>query len=308
MALRDVVIRSTMNEMVGDEEVEVWLKVGSDPWILYDTVDVEAGPTQDFEFIGVEEDVAHVMQLRAVRDSRYRAGYLGSDPDGWPEQSRVEFIPGTSAALAPTIVGGTWDEPTITATITVTPNPAHLADDLELLRDSVPIATIPGPHVGDVVFEDILGAGADNDHAYTARHVVGGLHGTLSDVYIQWEGALTLGVSNVEYDSAPGEENMKVYFEVRGDSPAYDTLKLWWRWSFGSVDYPGGGGGGIEHGGDVVVPLDSPKEYGGIEFGYSFPPGAGSTEHHMEFRLAAYASAVEVATSPWQDGFFVTPP
>lgn len=307
MPLRDVVIRSTMHEMVGDEEVEVWLKVGADPWALYDTVDVGAGPTQDFEFIGLEEDVAHVMQLRAVRDARYRSGYLGADPDGWPEQSRVEFIPGTAPALAPTIAGGTWDEPTITAEITVTPNPAHMADDLELFRDGVYHSTIAGPHVGDVVFE-VLGAGADNDHVYTARHVVGGLHGEFSDFFLQWEGGLTLGVDNVEYDSAPGEENMKVYFDVRGDYPAYDTLKLWWRWSFGSVDYPSGGGGGLEHDGGVVVPLDSPKEYGGIEFGYSFPPGAGSTEHHMEFRLAAYASAVEVATSPWQDGFFVTPP
>ncbi len=306
--LRDVVIRQTMHEMLGDEDVEVWLKHDG-AWVLDRTVPVEAGPTQDFEFLGLTGDDAYVMQTRAVREGRYRAGYLGGDPDAWPEQSRVEFIPGQAPAAAPTIVSGTWDEPTITATITVTPNPAHLDLDLELLRDGVAVATIPAPHVGDVTFEDILGSGADNDHVYRARHVVGGgLNGELSDFYIQWEGGLTLNVSNVEYDSAPGEENMKVYFEVRGDYPAYDTLKLFWRWSFGSVDYPSGGGGGMEHDAGTVVIADSPKEFGGIEFGYSFPPGAGSTEHHMEFILRAYLGVTFVAESFWQDGFFVTPP
>lgn len=305
--LRDVVIRQTMHEMLGDEDVEVWLKHAG-VWALDRTVAVEAGPTQDFTFLGLTADDVYVMQTRAVRAGRYRAGYLGGDPDAWPEQSRVEFIPGVAPAAAPTIAGGSWDESTITATITVTPNPAHLDLDLELFRDNVYVMTVPAPHVGDVDFE-FLGSGADQSHAYKARHVVGGgLNGAFSDIFVQWEGGLTLNVDSVEYDSAPGEENMKVYFTVQGDQPPYDTLKLFWRWSFGSVDYAGGGGGGMEHEAATVVPADSPKEFAGTEFGYSLPAGAGSTEHHMEFILRAYLGGVFVAESFWTDGFFVTPP
>lgn len=305
--LRDVVIRQTMHEMLGDEEVEVWLKHAG-VWTLDRTVDVEAGPTQDFEFLGVTADDVYVMQTRAVRAGRYRAGYLGGDPDAWPEQSRVEFIPGVAPAAAPTIADGVWDDATVTATITVTPNPAHLDLDLELFRDNVYLSTIAAPHVGDVDFVE-LGASDGNVHIYKARHVVGGgLNGAFSDVFGLYQGGLSLNVDDVEYDSAPGEDNMKVYFTVLGDQPAYDSLKLWWRWSFGSVDYPGGGGGGAEHDGGAVVIADSPKEYPGTEFGYSLPAGPGSTEHHMEFQLRAYAAAVQVAVSFWTDGFFVTPP
>lgn len=305
--LRDVVIRQTMHEMLGDENVEVWLKIGGGDWTLDRTVDVEAGPTQDFEFLGLEADTLHVMQTRAVRAGRYRAGYLGGDPDAWPAQSRVEFVPGVAPAAAPTIADGVWDDSTVTAEITVTPNPAHLDLDLQLLQDGVVVATIAAPHVGDVVFEDVLGASDGNTHAYTSRHIVGGgLNGALSDIFLLYQGPLSLNVDLVEYDSAVGEENMKVYFTVLGDQPPYDTLKLFWRWAFGSVDYPGGGG--AEHEAATVGPGDSPAEFPGTEFGYSLPAGAGSTEHHMEFILRAYLGGVFVQESLWTDGFFVTPP
>lgn len=310
--LRDVTIRQTMHEMLGDEQVEVWLKIGAGAWTLDRTVDVEAGPTQDFEFLALTADVVHVMQTRAVREGRYRAGYLGGDPDAWPEQSRVEFIPGQDPAAAPTIVSASWDDATTTATVTVTPNPAHLDLDLELLRDGVVVDTIAAPHVGDVVFETVM-ASDEAVHNFTARHIVGGgLNGQQSDPPVPlWTGELTLYIDGVDYDSGVGENNMKIYWFYQGEG--FTTLKLWWRWKLGSVDYDSIGGGGMEHDlGEVgpVWPTGNPREMEGDEFvpDYTLGQPGADQAHEFEVQLRAYDGVGALITSSdWADGVFFTP-
>lgn len=188
---RDMVFRATLHEMSDDEVIEVWLKRGADLWMLELVVAVETvEPTQDFPLVALEDAVDHVLQLRAFRDGRYRAGYLGSDPDGWPAQSRFEFQPGAVAALAPTITGNAWARTSAVAqdtTIEVTSHVDHTDLDLQLLRDGVVVATAAAPHVGpvDMVDEDPpIGA----MHTYTARHVLLDLVGAQSAPTDQWAG------------------------------------------------------------------------------------------------------------------------
>lgn len=185
MPNRDVVLRYTSHEMVGDETVELWLKVGAADWALEQSgpVDTSNPPFMDFELLGLESEVLHVSQVRVFRDGRYRAGYIGGDPEDWPSQSRLEFIPGAEAAPAPEIVEAEFERTSGVAhqmNVTVTPHPDALDLDLDLLRDGVVVDTIAGPHVGDVVL-------VDNDPPiatsveYTARHRQFTLNGILSD-------------------------------------------------------------------------------------------------------------------------------
>lgn len=178
--------------MVGDETVELWLKRGAGEWALEQSVpaDTSNPPYQDFLVLGLESGVEHAAQIRVFRDGRYRAGYIGGDPEAWPEQSRIDFIPGAEAAPAPTIVGAVFERTSGTdhqMTVTVTPNPAALDLDLDLYRDGVFVATIPGPHVGDVDFVDENPPIASN-RTWTARHRQFTLDGVLSDPLIAWVG------------------------------------------------------------------------------------------------------------------------
>lgn len=191
MPFRTIVIRGTLHEMIGDELVEVWLKIGAGDWSLYDTVPVtDIPPTQDFTFDSLEEGVEHVVQLRVYRDGRYRAGYLGGDPEEWPEQSRIEFVPGATAAAPPTIVSAAWERTSGVServTVTITPHPDNLDKTLQLLRGGVVVAEVDGPHVGDVDLIDVDPPGETNQ-TYTARHSQFTLAGEESDPLIRWVG------------------------------------------------------------------------------------------------------------------------
>lgn len=190
MPLRHVVIRAPFTEMVGDEQVEVWLKIGAADWELYDTVALGDAPSDDFEFPNLETEVTHKVQLRAIRDGRYRAGYLFAEPDSWPVQSLLEFIPGDVAAAAPVIVGATWERTSNVqeeVTVTVTPDAGNLEKKLQLLRGGVVVAEVDGPHVGDVELVDINPPGETNQ-TYTARHIQLTLPGAESAPLIRWVG------------------------------------------------------------------------------------------------------------------------
>lgn len=178
--------------MVGDETVELWLKRGAGAWALEQSVaaDTSNPPYQDFEIDGLESGLQHTAQIRVFRDGRYRAGYIGGDPEAWPEQSRIDFIPGAEAAPAPEIIAGEFERTSGVAhqvTLTITPNALALDLDLDILRDGVVVGTVPGPHVGDVEFID-----EDPPIAtaafYTARHRQFTLNGVESDPFRQWIG------------------------------------------------------------------------------------------------------------------------
>lgn len=190
MPLRHVVIRAPFDEMTGDEIVEVWLKTAG-VWALYDTVPIDGSPPdQLFAFDNLEDEEEYSVQLRASRDGRYRAGYLGSDPEGWPDESRIDFIPGDVAAAAPTIVGAVWERTSNVAeqvTVTVTPNAGHLDKKLQLLRGGVVVAEVDGPHVGDVDLVDLNPPGETSQN-YTARHIQFTLPGTESAPLARWVG------------------------------------------------------------------------------------------------------------------------
>lgn len=178
--------------MVGDETVELWLKRGAGDWALEQSVaaDTSNPPYQDFEVLGLESGVEHSAQIRVFRDGRYRAGYLGGDPEEWPAGSRIDFIPGAEAAPAPEIIAGVFERTSGVAhqiTLTITPNALALDLDLDILRDGVVVGTVAGPHVGDVDFIDEDPPIATNV-TYTARHRQFTLEGVLSDPFIQWIG------------------------------------------------------------------------------------------------------------------------
>lgn len=191
MALRDVTVRYTLNEMVDDENAELWLKRGADPWELYDTVAVDDSPatTQDFDLLGLEEGVVHQLQARAIREGRYRAGYLSSNPDNWPGQSLISFEPGTAQAGAPTLNSATWARTAADAqAITVNATPSDLALTIQLLRNGSVVDEIAGPHAGAVNLVDQDPPIAE-EHSYRVRHVAAGpVYGELSAAELQWAG------------------------------------------------------------------------------------------------------------------------
>lgn len=225
MALRDVVITATINEPQGDETYELWLKRGAAPWSLEDVGDVPDTATQDFEILGLEEAVVHVMQLRMKRQGRYRVGYLTADPDSWPSQSRYEFTPGLSDDIgAPSITDTSWARTSgvlHTTTVEVTPHLDHDDLDIQLLRNGVVIATATAPHGGPVLIDD------DNPpsevlHEYTARHVVGFLAGPESAVVEQWPGPPA--PSALEDISASNFYEYEVQW-VNGEASAHTQLQ-----------------------------------------------------------------------------------
>jgi hypothetical protein len=180
---RDVTLRVTYADLVGDESYELWLQHVPDAWALEDTGDVDPDIDQHQDFllpILVSGD-DYVAQFRLKRAGRYRTGYVLSNPDAWPAASRLEFTPGALVGVdAPTIVSATWSRTSSVATkIAVVITPDDAAIDLHVLRDGAIIGTIAAPHVGDVTFND-------NDpelavvHTYTAAHTAGFLDGPLS--------------------------------------------------------------------------------------------------------------------------------
>lgn len=180
---RDITLRATLNDIVGDETFELWLKHETDAWALNQTGDVDPDEDshQDFVILTLVEDDDYVAQIRLKRDGRYRAGYLTSNPDTWPDGSRCEFTPGALVgAGAPLINSAVWTRTSAVATrITVSINADDLATDLRVFRNGVSIGVIAAPHVNPVIF-------IDNDppiaveHEYTAAHTAGFLDGPLS--------------------------------------------------------------------------------------------------------------------------------
>lgn len=192
---RDVTLRATYDELVGDETYEVWLKHESDAWGLEDTGDVVPDDDhQDFVLLGLTAGDDYIAQLRLKRAGRYRTGYLTSDPDTWPEGSRAEFTPGAlEDAGAPEITDGVWARTSSSATnttLTVNPDPDSLTLDIKILRDGVEIGTISAPHAGDgLTFVDTdppLGS----DHEYIAAHTAGFLDGPSSSPFHVFGGPL----------------------------------------------------------------------------------------------------------------------
>lgn len=188
---RDVTIRGTPTEMLGDETVEVWLKRGSAEWELYDVVDVVDDPTQDFLLENLEEAVLHVLQLRATRESRYRTAYLSADPDDWPVQSRYQFTPGLDLEFGvPAITGTEWERTSGSAQeirVTATAASGSEAYALQLLRNGSIVDEIAGPHGGPVVLTDANPPLAA-DHSYTVRHVEGFDVGPQTGAAVQYAG------------------------------------------------------------------------------------------------------------------------
>lgn len=188
--LRDVVIRATLHERIGDETYELWLKPGEDPWALEAVGDVEqVAATQDFELLGLTEGVEYVAQLRFKREGRYRAGYLTVDPDTWPAQSRLEFMPGLSSSWgAPVIDAGEWSRTSgVSQKVAIDITPDDDAVDIELLRDGVVVATAVAPHGGPITIDDVdppQGA----YHNYTARHTDGSSFGPSSNLLAVYPG------------------------------------------------------------------------------------------------------------------------
>jgi hypothetical protein len=177
---RDVTLRATASDLVGDETYELWLKHETDAWFLEASgvLSVDIDNQEDFLLSTLVEGAHYVAQMRLKRAGRYRAGYLTSDPDTWPSESRVEFIPGALEGVdAPVMNSATWSRTSSIATrVTISINAADVTKDIKVYRDGGYIATISQPHTNPITFIDNNPALAVN-HAYTAKHTVGFLDG-----------------------------------------------------------------------------------------------------------------------------------
>ncbi len=184
MPSRDVTIQWTGNDEAGDETYELWLKHADDAWELDQTGDValDIDSHQSFLVSTLIEGDTYTVQIRQQRAGRYRAGYLTADPDTWPSQSRVTFVPGALVGVgAPVINSATWERTSSSTTdIALSINADDLTKDLKVFRDGVLITTLTaGPFTNPIAYTDHdppLGV----SHEYTARHTASSLDGPLS--------------------------------------------------------------------------------------------------------------------------------
>lgn len=190
---RDITLLATWADLAGDETYELWLKHESEAWILQEVGDVTSDENNQQEFLipTLVADDSYVAQIRLTRAGRYRAGYLTTDPDTWPEDSRCEFIPGALAGVgAPTILSAVWERTGFSATnITLSITADDLDKDLKVYRDGALVGTISAPHVNPVAFVDNDPDIAES-HSYTARHTAGTLNGPLSAPVLCFAGPL----------------------------------------------------------------------------------------------------------------------
>lgn len=187
---RLVTVRTTFQELVGDETYEVWLRHESDPWALYGTGPVAlTSGHQDFLLDELIDGDDYTFQIRLIRSGRYRLAYQPSDPGVWPVSSKVAFTVGALASVgAPTLSNGVWTRTSSThwnTAIDITPDDA--AVDLDLYRDGSVIHTFLGGAYG------ALASYADEaplavNHIYTARHRNGTLSGPVSDALNAFSG------------------------------------------------------------------------------------------------------------------------
>lgn len=192
MPIRDITVTLDINERVGDETFELWLKAGDGEWALEETGAVPDAATQSFTMLGLEEGVPHVAQVRMVREGRYRSDYFSTNPDLWPAQSRMEFTPGETDFAAPALSTAVWSRTSGSSqrvTVECTANAAHEDLAIQLLRDGVVVAEVAGPHSGTVTLVD-LDPPIAAAHDYTLRHRDGFLVGQQSAPVEVWSGPI----------------------------------------------------------------------------------------------------------------------
>lgn len=181
---RDITLRATYSDLTGDETYELWLKHETDAWALEQAGDVD--PDENMQqlllILTLIEGDDYVAQIRLKREGRYRAGYLTSNPDTWPESSRCEFTPGALVgADAPVVNSATWSRTSsVSQKIQVSVNADDLDIDLRIFRNGVSIGVVPAPHVNPVLFDDVDPPLAE-EHDYTAKHTAGFLDGPVSN-------------------------------------------------------------------------------------------------------------------------------
>lgn len=176
---RDIVLRATFQELVGDETYELWLK-HDDEWALNQAGDVVlSSGHQDFTLLALVTGDDYAAQIRLKRAGRYRVGYLSGNPDTWPAQSRCDFVPGALAGVgAPTIDSAVWsrtDADHQKIRLTITPDTTEV--NVAIFRDGVEIAVVEMPLLSPFTYDDIDPPIATS-FSYTAKHkTAGGLYG-----------------------------------------------------------------------------------------------------------------------------------
>lgn len=190
MSPRTVTIHATTNNLVGDETFEAWLKHAG-AWALVDAGDVEQiATTQDFVFPGLIDGDAYSLQLRMKRTGRYRVGYLSSDPDSWPAQSRIDFTPGSLIGVgAPVLTAvDNWERLDVDSSrFVVHITPDDLDTNLELIDNGVLIHTFVAPLTATIDYT-VTDPTLNIDHEFKARHIAGTLGGPMSNIITKYAG------------------------------------------------------------------------------------------------------------------------
>lgn len=188
---RDITLRATWHELVGDETYELWLKRASGPWLLDSTGDVVADEffQQEFVLYGLDNGVQYRAQIRAKRAGRYRVGYLTASPDTWPGVSGVSFVAGALSGVGPVeVASAVWARTSSTTTqITVNLLLADVTKSTKLYRDDLLIATL-APGVSGYVDDEDDGPELGVEHTYRARHTNLSADGPFGDPFVIFAG------------------------------------------------------------------------------------------------------------------------
>ncbi len=176
----------------GDETQEVWLKPAAGAWFKASVTPSVVSPSspQVFRASPTVPGTAYDGALRYRRGILYAPAYSNADPALWPSVSRGTF---TTVINPPTPVSGVWsrvDAVSEKVTLTVTPAAGQEAQNIEVFRNLVSIGTIPGPHVGNAVFDDTtaLGLTGEVSNSYTFVTKGGGSDSPKSDPLVVWVG------------------------------------------------------------------------------------------------------------------------
>jgi hypothetical protein len=171
-------------------------------WTLVKSVPVSALSSQTIRIDGLDNGQEYHIALRYRRGLLYNAGADAEDPHDWPS---ISLCIDTTTIDPPTVNSATWsrvDGTTEQIEVDITPLAGSESEDIEVWRapelgngePGTPslIATVSGPHVGDIQYQDqtISGEQAYYYYAVTSASV----DSPLSDPVRAWAGPAAIPV------------------------------------------------------------------------------------------------------------------
>jgi hypothetical protein len=157
----DVTVKNVRH--AGDEIIEAWLKEevesgegdwGTEPWARFP---VGPGATTPIRIEGLTPGSDYTLAVRYKRGLLYNKAYQSETPETPPHWPSVSVGTFQTSIDPPLFVSGVWARTAADAekiTLTLTPAVDQEDNDIDIYRDGEYLATIAGPHTGNVTYED----------------------------------------------------------------------------------------------------------------------------------------------------------